>query len=132
MIRIILSLTMMHSTDFPLFRKDLEKLSRKHPTLWEDFHKFCQVLSTWDKERFPVANWPKTDPVSSGGKGCHYLKTRMRVRGTRKTSFRVVYAYYPRGDIKFRFIELFFKGDQVNASLERIAEYEKYIFELED
>ena len=114
----------MFRRDFPPFERKFKEISKKHPSLSEDLDYLCRIIATWIKDGIQIANWPNTKTSSGGGKRCHYLTTRLKVTGLRKSSFRIFYAYYPQDPIRIVFIQIYPRGNQNSHFLSRHVEEE--------
>ena len=109
---------MSHFNQLPDFEKELEKLSKKYSSLYDDLNKFEKLLevnATGIGKNFTIIHHaPKVKIV----------KARLACKSLRDRSIRIVYAFH--GDsITFVYIEMYFKGDKDNEDRERIKEYLK-------
>lgn len=115
-----------HIEHLDKFRKDLKKLLKKFPSLQEDLDSLIKAqlivfhkLNIDNHGILPIDNLTITNPKifkvkkfackSLKGKGVH-------------SGIRVIYAYFPVED-KIEFIEIYYKGDQVNEDKERIKSH---------
>ena len=100
----------------PKFEKEFKRLSKKYKTLDDDFEKFKKVLlatPTGVGKNFVIIHSTETITI---------VKARMACRALRDRSLRIVYAH--RESIKtIDFIELYFKGEQVNENRALINEF---------
>ena len=102
----------------PKFKKNLKQLFKKYRTLDDDLEKFKAILLTHPAgigTNFTIIHSEET---------CKIVKARMACRALRNRSLRVIYAYREEGE-QFYFIELYFKGEQVNETRSLISEFLK-------
>jgi len=98
------------------FIKAFKRLSKKYRSLPDDLLEFKKVVS-----EFPLGSG-KHFVVLHSQEEIKILKARLFCRYLRGTSLRIVYAY--RGTIKIiDFIELYFKGEQVNETKSLINDF---------
>ena len=110
---------MSHFNQLPAFEKEFSKLSRKYKSLPDDLHKLEEIITN-----------PHIGPVGVGknfvtlyqGDKIKIVKTRLACRSLRERSMRIVYAYH-EDEIRFMYIEIYYKGDKENEERERIKEY---------
>ncbi|WKZ24644.1 MAG: hypothetical protein QY321_03435 [Patescibacteria group bacterium] len=98
------------------FQNDFKKLRKKYQTLLEDFKRLQLALSVC---AIPT---DKHTAFLTENEECRIIKIRLACRALRKSSLRVIYAYFEE-DQRIDFIELYFKGDKENEDKERIKEY---------
>lgn len=112
-------MTMIRFDVIPEFQRDCKKLGKHYRTLSEDYKRLRLALSV-----SPIPG-DKHSAVLSNQEGvCRIIKIRMACRVLRKSSLRVIYAYFEQ-EQRIEFIELYFKGDKENEDRERIKEYLK-------
>lgn len=101
------------------FQRDFKKLNKRYRSLDEDF-KILQLALC-------VSAMPtdKHAAVLTDQQFYRIVKIRMACKTLRKSSLRVIYAYYEQ-EQRVEFIELYFKGDKENEDRERIKEYLKF------
>jgi len=100
----------------PEFEKNYKQLFKKYGTLRDDLEKFKEILLKYPTgvgKNFTIINSEQT---------CKIVKARMACRALRDRSLRLIYAYVEEGE-KFYFIELYFKGEQVNENRQLIKEF---------
>ena len=100
----------------PEFEKDFKQLLKKYRTLEDDLEKFKEILlahPTGVGKNFVIIHSERTYKI---------VKARMACRALRDRSLRVVYAYLEENE-QFYFIELYFKGEQVNETRSLIKEF---------
>lgn len=102
----------------PEFEKELKRLGKRYPSLYDDLDKFEKVVSAYPTgigKNFTIIHYAETVKIIKARLACKSLKDR---------SIRVIYAY--RGDIvTFVYIEMYFKGDKGNEDRERVQNYLK-------
>src|SRR3989338_236670 len=100
----------------PEFEKNFKQLFKKYRTLNDDLEKFKAILlahPTGVGKNFVIIHSELT---------CKIVKARMACRAFRDRSLRLIYAY--REDSGgFYFIEMYFKGEQVNENRQLIKEF---------
>ena len=102
----------------PEFKKELQKLSKKYPTLSEDINDVTSVIvaspnGTGIGKNFTIIN--STIDVK-------IVKVHVHCESLRSRSIRFIYAYH-KNKIELVYIEVYFKGDNGNEDRERIREY---------
>ena len=100
----------------PEFEKNFKQLFKKYRTLEDDIEKFKATLLSYPTgvgKNFTIIHSEQTYKI---------VKARMACRALRDRSLRVIYAYTEESD-KFYFIELYFKGEQVNENRRLIKEF---------
>ena len=107
---------MKHCDFLPEFEKSFKRLSKKYKTLEDDFEKFKEILS-----KYP-AGVGKNFTIIHSEPNCKVVKARMACRALRGRSLRVIYAYL-EAEQSFYFIELYFKGEQVNEDKGLISDF---------
>ena len=119
-------MTFRHIVHLDKFKKDLKKLLKKFPSLEEDLESLIKAqLVAYHKHNidnhgiFPIEDIKIVSPKIFKVKkfACKSLKGA----GV-KSGIRVIYAYFSDED-RIEFIEIYFKGDQINADKERIKSY---------
>jgi len=100
----------------PKFEKNFKQLFKKYRTLEDDFEKFKAILLT-----HPTGVGTNFTIIHSESV-CKIVKARMACRALRDRSLRVIYAYVAKEE-RFYFIELYFKGEQVNENRQLIKEF---------
>jgi hypothetical protein len=100
----------------PEFEKNFKRLFKKYRTLEDDLEKFKAILLT-----HPTGIGTNFTIIHSESV-CKIVKARMACRALRDRSLRVIYAYREESG-GFYFIELYFKGEQVNEDKSRINEF---------
>ncbi len=93
----------------PEFEKNFKQLFKKYRTLDDDLEKFKAILLT-----HPTGVRTNFTIIQSE-QACKIIKARMACRALRDRSLRIIYAYMETND-GFYFIELYFKGEQVNET----------------
>ena len=107
---------MSHFDRLPEFEKEFVKLSKKYRSLPEDLEKLERLISL--------------NPVGLGTNfvTIHHstevkiVKTRLACKSLRNRSMRIIYAYH-QNTTTFVHIEIYFEGDKVNETFERIKNY---------
>ena len=102
----------------PKFEKNFKQLFKKYGTLDDDLEKFKAILLTHP------AGVGTNFTIIHSEQACKIVKARMACRALRDRSLRVIYAYREEGE-QFYFIELYFKGEQVNETRSLISEFLK-------
>jgi len=102
----------------PEFERDLERLTKKYPSLNRDLIDLGGVLRV-----FPTGRGKNFTILHSTAE-VKIVKTRLACKSLRNRSMRVIYAYH-NDAAAFVYIEIFFKGDKENEDRERIKEYLK-------
>ncbi len=102
----------------PQFEKNFKQLFRKYKTLEDDFEKLKEVLA-----QYPTGIG-KNFIITHTQQECKIIKARMACRALRDRSLRVIYAYQEAAE-RFYFIEIYFKGEQVNENRGLIKEFLK-------
>ena len=101
------------------FTKELKKLSKKYPTLLEDFDFLKEVISctpTGNKSK----HWNLIKADESQKK--YIFKLRLKCRSTKGAHFRVIY-FYDGQSVEVVFIEIYFKGKKENENRKRIDDF---------
>jgi len=108
------------------FQKDLKKLTKRYPTLPEDLTiakkaaiELFHVLNLDNRAVFEIPGYGTEDIRFYKIKkfACRSLKNRGNQSG-----IRVVYAFHKTAGI-VEFIEIYFKDDQADLTMDRITEY---------
>ncbi|TSC95887.1 MAG: Uncharacterized protein Athens101426_543 [Parcubacteria group bacterium Athens1014_26] len=100
----------------PEFEKNFKQLFKKYRTLEDDFEKFKAILLTHP------TGVGKNFTIIHSEEACKIIKARMACRALRDRSLRVIYAYQEEGE-QFHFVELYFKGEQVNEDKQLIKDF---------
>ncbi len=100
----------------PEFEKNFKQLFKKYRTLEDDFEKFKEILV-----KYPTGVG-KNFTIIHSEQACKIIKARMACRALRDRSLRVIYAHMEEGE-QFYFIELYFKGEQVNETRGLISNF---------
>lgn len=100
----------------PGFEKNFKRLFKKYKTLEDDFEKFKEILA-----HYP-SGVGKNFVIIHSERSYKIVKARMACRALRDRSLRVIYAYEEASEC-FHFIELYFKGEQVNESKALISDF---------
>ena len=98
------------------FEKNFKQLLKKYRTMEDDFEKLKKILL-----QYPTGIG-KNFTIIHSEQGCKIVKARMACRALRDRSLRVIYAYMEE-DGQFCFIELYFKGEQVNENRRLVKEF---------
>ena len=106
------------------FSKDFKRLSKKYRSLPDDLLEFKKIVSEiplGSGKHFVVLHEneevnPHTKII---GVGVKVIKARLFCKYLRGASLRITYAYF-EASITIHFIELYFKGEQVNEDKGRI------------
>ena len=110
--------TMSNFIQLPEFEKELKRLSKKYPSLDNDIEDIKPILLSQlcgiGKNFTIIYSFDKTKIV----------KARIHCESLRKRTIRLIYSYR-ENEIKFIFIELYFKGEKENEDRERIIKYLK-------
>jgi len=100
----------------PEFEKKFKQLFKKYRTLKDDFEKLKEIIL-----HYPTGVG-KNFTIIYSERSCKIIKVRMACRTLRDRSLRVIYAYSEE-DERFYFIELYFKGEQVNENQKLINNF---------
>ena len=98
------------------FSKDFKRLSKKYRSLPDDLLEFKKIVSEihlGSGKHFVVLHENEEVKI---------LKARLFCKYLRGASLRIIYAYI-EASTAIRFIELYFKGEQVNEDKSRINEF---------
>jgi hypothetical protein len=98
------------------FEKNFKQLFKKYRTLDDDLEKFKTILLT------NPTGVGKNFTVIHSEQICKIVKARIACRALRDRSLRIIYAYLEESG-GFYFIELYFKGEQVNENRKLIKEF---------
>lgn len=115
------------------FLKDFKRLSKKYRSLPDDLLEFKKIVSKIPlgsgKHFVVLRENEEVNPVRSSGRsprptsnGVKILKARLFCKYLRGASLRITYAYIEKSTAIF-FIELYFKGEQVNEDKGRISDF---------
>lgn len=102
----------------PQFEKNFKQLFKKYNTLEGDFEKLKEILIPYP------TGVGKNFTIIHAEQECKIVKVRMACRALRDRSLRVIYAYTEAAE-QFYFIEIYFKGKQVNENRGLIKEFLK-------
>lgn len=100
------------------FSKDFKRLSRKYKSLPDDLLEFKKVITV-----LPLGSG-KHFVILHNLEQIKIMKARLFCRYLRGASLRIIYAYRETESI-IDFIELYFKGEQVNEDRNRIKDFLK-------
>ena len=109
---------MSNFIQLPEFKKELKRLSKKYPSLKGDIEDVKPILLSQ-----PCGIGKNFTNVCSFEK-VKIVKARIHCESLRKRAIRLIYSYR-ENEIKFIFIELYFKGEKENEDKERIVKYLK-------
>jgi hypothetical protein len=110
----------MEFSELPEFARDLKRLKKKYPSLDEDIKHFKKVLRV-RPEGVGGKHWNCVHRDDEGG--VMIFKVRLACAYLKADRMRVIYAYHRGGNGGIVFVEIYFKGDQVNEDRERIKRY---------
>ena len=113
---------MSHFNQLPEFEKELAKLSKKYPSLYEDLKKFERLI-----EINPTGLGANFVTIYNS-KELKIVKARLACKSLRTRAMRIIYAYH-NNMTTFVYIEMYFKGNKENEDRERIKTYFKKIKE---
>ncbi len=109
------------------FSKDFKRLSKKYKSLPDDLFEFKKVIS-----ELPLGSG-KHFTILYNHDQLKILKARLFCRYLKGASLRIIYAYnaryighparYRESITTIDFIELYFKGEQVNENKKRIKDF---------
>ena len=109
---------MSHFSQLPDFEKELEKLSKKYSSLYDDLEKFEKLLE------INATGFGKNFTIIHHTPEVKIIKARLACKSLRDRSIRIIYAFH-NSSVTFVYIEMYFKGDKDNEDRERIKEYLK-------
>ncbi len=109
-------ITTMNFNETNEFTKAFKRLSKKYKSLPDDLLEFKKVVS-----ELPLGSG-KHFVILHSQEEAKVLKARLFCRYLRGASLRIIYAYREAGAI-IDFIELYFKGEQVNEDRTLINNY---------
>jgi len=98
------------------FSKDFKRLSKKYRSLPDDLIEFKKIVS-----EIPLGSG-KHFVVLHENEEVKILKARLFCKYLRGASLRITYAYI-EASTTIHFIELYFKGEQVNEDKSRINDF---------
>lgn len=108
---------MSHFNQLPEFEKELQKLKKKFRTLSDDLKSLEKVIAA---EPLGIG---KNFTIIHSSPNCKIVKTRLACRSLQgDRALRVIYAYHET-EIRFMYIEIYFKGAKENEDYERVAAY---------
>ena len=102
----------------PEFERELKKLSKKYPSLESDIEDIKPVLLS------QPCGIGKNFTIIYSSEKVKIVKVRIHCESLAKRTIRLIYSYR-EGQMKFIFIELYFKGDKEKEDRERIIKYLK-------
>ncbi len=105
----------------PEFEKELNKLSKKYPTLESDIEDIKQILLTCPN------GIGKNFIIIRSKENIKIVKAKIHCESLRSRTIRLIYSYL-EDRIEFLYLEVYFKGDKENEDKERIEKYIKNIF----
>lgn len=108
----------MNYSELAGFSKEFKKYSKKYRTLQGDLDNFKKITDS-----IPTGTGKHFNILFSGGE-IKIIKARFFCRALKGSSMRIIYCFF-QNENKIEFIELYFKGDKVNESRERIKDYFK-------
>ncbi len=103
-------------SQLPEFEKELKKLCRRYATLMYDIEDVKQIL-----ESNPTGIGKNFTIIATSEK-TKIVKVRLHCESLHARTVRLIYAYH-KEEIKFMYIEIYYKGDKENEDRERIKEY---------
>lgn len=98
------------------FSKDFKRLSKKYKSLPDDLLEFKKVVTA-----LPLGSG-KHFVILNNLEQVKIIKARLFCRYLRGSSLRIIYAY-KEAEATIDFIELYFKGEQVNEDKNRIKSF---------
>lgn len=98
------------------FSKELKRLSKKYRSLPDDLLEFKKIIS-----EIPLGSG-KHFVVLHENEEVKILKARLFCKYLRGASLRITYAYIEKSTT-ISFIELYFKGEQINEDKGRIKDF---------
>ena len=105
------------------FQRDFKNLSKKFRTLDSDLIEFKKILN-----EAPLGIGKHFNVITKTG-SIYIIKARFFCKSLKKKDLRIIYAYIENHQtvemIGIEFIEIYFKGEQVNENRQRIKEYLK-------
>ncbi len=106
----------MNFSETDEFSKDFKRLSKKYRSLPDDLLEFKKIVS-----EIPLGSG-KHFVVLHENEAIKILKARLFCKYLRGASLRITYAYIEKSTT-ISFIELYFKGEQVNEDRGRISDF---------
>lgn len=106
----------MNFSETDEFSKDFKRLSKKYRSLPDDLLEFKRIVS-----EIPLGSG-KHFVVLHENEGVKILKARLFCKYLRGASLRITYAYR-EAETAIDFIELYFKGEQVNENRALIKDF---------
>ena len=110
---------MKHFNELPEFQKEFKRLLKKYRTLDEDLEKFKKVVAIHPLgigKNFIIIRVESSVKIIKAHLACRALRNNHLLR--------IIYAYR-EAEAAVDFIELYFKGEQVNENRELIKEFLK-------
>jgi hypothetical protein len=108
---------MSHFNQLPEFAKEFQKLRKKFRTLPDDLRSLEKVIAA---EPFGIG---KNFTIIHSSSNYKIIKTRLACRSLQgDRALRVIYAYHET-EIRFMYIEIYFKGTKENEDQQRVAAY---------
>jgi mRNA-degrading endonuclease RelE of RelBE toxin-antitoxin system len=104
----------------PEFQKELKRLGKKYPSLFDDLKRFEVLICecpTGIGKNFSIIHFENK---------CHIVKARLACKSLKDRSIRVIYAYHEQV-ITFVYIEMYAKSEKQNEDRDRIEYYLKNI-----
>lgn len=102
----------------PEFDKELRKLSKKYSSLVSDIEDIKPILLSCP------TGIGKNFTVIHSSEDIKIVKVRIHCESLRARTIRLIYTYQ-ENKIKFIYIEVYFKGNNVNEDRKRIKQYLK-------
>ncbi|MDP2704400.1 MAG: hypothetical protein Q8P01_04225 [bacterium] len=106
----------MNFNETDKFAKNFKRLSKKYRSLFDDLLEFKKVVS-----ELPLGSGKHFAILHNQG-DVKILKARLFCRYLRGASLRIIYAYQ-EAKTTIDFIELYFKGEQVNETKALISDF---------
>ena len=111
----------MEFANTPEFQKDLKRLRKKYRSLNQDIAVVKQAIAA-----LPTGDGSKHWVVKNKVEDTYVMKMRMMCRSVKGAQFRLVYGYNQK-TVTVLCLELYYKGDQVRETSDRIDEYLKRV-----
>lgn len=107
---------MVSFSQLPEFENELKKLSKRYPTLVYDVEDIKSILET------SPTGIGKNFTIIATSETIKIVKVRLHCESLRARTVRIIYAYH-KDEIRFMYLEIYYKGDKENEDRERIKEY---------
>lgn len=108
----------MSFNKLPEFIKEFKRLSKKYKSLSADLEEFKKVIAV-----IPLGNGKHFNIIAKNG-NISIIKARFFCRYLKGSSLRIIYAFCSDDlNVRFDFIEIYFKGDKENEDKERIKKF---------